>query len=313
MHLRALVHSLPTHLNQSSSNDLSNRGQDNLFNENNRVNRPGYRVFSDTFTKLDSRSIAEFENLAFSPPGLEEPKVDLSDLLESYEVITEYPVIDLVVRGGAGPSAPRSVAIGQRLLMPEQIWKQKEVQRELEAQEKKRGLAGEPEVLAEQITEQKEPEEAPVIDTLTGMPVRELENKVWEFLFKVVDTLSPAAGKVKGVVTDVVSEEKVEQLKTGLKSVLKNQVDYEVNENIGRRILQIAQICGSTGPLLPALTLLGYSTPGYQFIPAMLALWRLKDFREEISALYYDHNATPALVDLTISWVPTLAFSLSGF
>lgn len=50
MHLRASVNLLPTQLNQASTDELSAYGRDNLLNENNRVNRSGHRIFSDTFS-----------------------------------------------------------------------------------------------------------------------------------------------------------------------------------------------------------------------------------------------------------------------
>ncbi|WP_422135706.1 hypothetical protein [Endozoicomonas sp. ALD040] len=322
MHLRASVNLLPTQLNQASTDELSAYGcQDNPLNENNRVNRSGHRIFSDTFTRLDSRTIAQFESLTLSSPDLEEPEDDLSDLLQSYEVISEYPEIDSALRiisGLAVPSSARPVSVMSehhlvlrpRLLVPEQVWKQKEIQKEPEAQKQQGSLAEETETPAEQTTEQREPKETPVIDVLTGLPAEELENKVWEFLVKVVGIASPAGKTIKGAATLVVSKEKIEKLQTGLKNILKGQVHYEVSENIGRRMLQLSKVCGSTSPSLPVLTLLGYTIPGYRIVPAMLTLWRLKDFKDEMAALYYDQNAMPALTDFTLSWMPALLSSL---
>ncbi|WP_062263343.1 hypothetical protein [Endozoicomonas arenosclerae] len=378
MNVGASVNSLPVHTKSSSVDGLSPHApSENGFNQNNSVNRAGNRVFSDSIKKLDSRSIAEFDNLSVSPPELEAPATDVSDLLEEFEVINEYPdlpandsssegvlgwlkdaasflihystlghvpkrkkqtealvqlipeVCEQIVRRDqsavAPPSASRAalhrpsqtpvghpVRIRRQLLMPEQVWKQKEIQKELALQEEQRKLAIELEALAKESMEAKEPIEPPMIDVMTGMPVPELESKVWEFLVKSAEIMSPAGGKVKGAATHVVSEEKVDQLQALLKNVMKDRVHYEISKNLGRRILQVAAVCGSASPLLPALTLLGYTIPGCQFIPAMLALWRLKDFKDEVSALYYDRNAAPALIDLTMSWAPTLVYSLLG-
>ena len=385
MHVGASANSLPVSSTRSSTDELSPRARpDHLFNQNNSVSQAGNRIFSDTIKTLDNRSIEEFERLSDYSPELETPEVDLSDLLESYEVITECPVLDAVTQPSsegllaegllgwlkdtasllihystlgyvpkrkkqvealvqlmpevceqmvrrdqsavAPPSPSSSVSLRpaqppvenpmrlrRQQLVPEKVWKQKEIQKEIEAQEEQRKLAKELEALAKEVKETPGPEKPPVIDVLTGMPVPELENKVWEFLVKSADIMTPTGGKVKGAATQVVSEEKVEQLQQLLKGVMKDRVHYEISENLGRRILQVAKVCGSASPLLPALTLLGYTIPGCQFIPAMLALWRLKDFKEEISALYYDRNAAPALVDLTMSWAPTLVYSLLGF
>ncbi|WP_252178161.1 hypothetical protein [Endozoicomonas sp. 4G] len=306
MHTRISVHPLPASQNRLSTDELSDHGcQDHPLNKHNRVNQPGHRVFSDAITRLDDRSIAEFENLTLSPPDLEEPEVHGPDLLESYEVITEYPCIDSVP-----PSRFRSVGVRQRLLVPEQVWKQKAKQNAPEAWGEPFRPAEEPEVLAKQTEGQKKPENLQVIDVLTGMPTVELENKVWRFLTVAVGILSPAGSKVKGAATLVVSEERLERLETRLKGVVKDQVHYEVNENMGRRMLQLAQACGSASPSLSALKLLGFAIPGYRLIPAMLALWRIKDFKDEIAALYFDHNAMPAVTDFAMSWTPTLLSSL---
>ncbi|WP_161787362.1 hypothetical protein [Endozoicomonas numazuensis] len=333
-------------------------------------------MFSDSVKKLDNRSIAEFENFSISSPALEAPEVDLSDLLESYEIITECPVPDSAVQPSSkgllgwlediasllihystlgyvpkrkkqaetlielmpeiceqvvrrdqsaiappGPSIrrPQQPPVENRprfrrqQLVPEQVWKQKEIQKEIEAQEEQRKLAKELEALSKEMKLEEVSAESPAVDLTTGLPVPELENKVWEFLVKSADILAPAGGKVKGAATQIVSEEKIDQLQQLLKGVMKDRVHYEVSENLGRRILQVAKLCGSASPLLPALTLLGYTIPGCQFIPAMLTLWRLKDFKNEMSALYYDRNAAPALVDLTMSWAPTLVYSLLGY
>jgi hypothetical protein len=191
------------------------------------------------------------------------------------------------------------------LILPEQIWRKEP--------EEDPVLTGDQEILAEELEAWALREEKPVVlNVHTGAPIEDLDKQVWEFLVGAADILKPAGQKVKGAATTVISEEKVAKLQALLKDVLKDRVGFEVNKNLGRRLLQVAAICGNASPLIPALTLLGYSIPGVQLVPALLMLWRMKDFKDELSQLYYEKNPVPGAVDLAMCWGPSLIARMFG-
>ncbi|OED49156.1 hypothetical protein ACH42_02060 [Endozoicomonas sp. (ex Bugula neritina AB1)] len=131
-------------------------------------------------------------------------------------------------------------------------------------------------------------EEEVILDAFTGLPMKELEERVLSGVSKIGSLLSPVGRAAKSVTKKCISEERLEKLEVTLKSGVKERVKYEVEENNGRRMAQLMSVVGSASPA----------------IPVMIGLARIKDAKNHLSALYHDGNVKPLLTDLAMTCGP---------
>lgn len=141
-----------------------------------------------------------------------------------------------------------------------------------------------------------EQEDDIILDAMTGLPLKDLREKAWNALSVAGHYLTPVGKAAKGVAGTFIAEDRLNKLENALSAVLKDRVQYEVNENRGRRMAQLMSVAGATSPM----------------IPAMMGLSRIKDFKGELSAVYYDRDIKPLATDLAMTFGPAAITLLLG-
>ncbi len=117
---------------------------------------------------------------------------------------------------------------------------------------------------------------------------------------RMATPLKPVSRGLEKAAGKVISKKRLQKMQAFLKRQLKGKVKYEVNQNLGRRAIQLLLLTGAS-------SVLGSAAP---VLPILLKLWRVTDVWREGKALYYDKNPVPALKDASVNLLPWMAMNL---